>query len=139
MGKIRELFKSPWFLIAAQILFTGAIVAGAIFYTYANVILYRLWKNVLIDMTFVLSCGILFTLVYFEKQPDSKAWHLIFPFLIGAGIYAALFFGLQAILDLYVNRTISCLVGVSVTLAFDLACVIAQDFFATKRDRRFFQ
>lgn len=138
MDKVRKLFLSPAFLIAAQILLSVAIAAGAIFYTYANMIVYRLWKNVLIDLTFVFCCGALFALTYFEKEPEAKAWHLLFPFFVGAGIFAALFFASQAILDLFVNRTISCLVGVSVTLAFDLACVVVQDVFATKRNRRFF-
>ena len=136
---LRELFLSPWLLIAAQILLSGAIAAGAVFYTYDSVIVYRLWKNVLIDLTFLLCFGALFALTYFQKEPQAKPWHLLLPFVVGAGLFAALFFGVQAILDLYVNRTISCLVGISVALAFDFACVIAQDVFAVRRDRRFFR
>ena len=137
-SKLRSFFSSPLFLIAAQILLTAAIVAGAVFYTYATVIVYRLWKIVLIDIAFVISCGLLFALTYFEKHPDCKLWHLVFPFLIGSGVLSALYFGVQAILPTYVNRTISCFVGISIVLAFDVACVVAQDIFAVKRDRKFY-
>ena len=137
-SKLRSFFLSPALLIAAQVILSVAIAAGAIFYTYANVIIYRLWKLVLIDIDFIVCCGALFTLVYFEKHPECKAWHLVFPFVIGAGVFAGLFFGVQAILAHYFNRTLCCLIGVSVALAFDLACVIAQDVFAIKRDRKFY-
>ena len=137
-SKLRIFFLSPAVLIAAQVALSVAIAAGAIFYTYATVIVYRLWKLVLIDIDFILCCGALFTLVYFEKHPDCKAWHLIIPFVIGAGVFAGLFFGAQAILANFFNRTVCCLIGVSVALAFDLACVIAQDIFAIKRDRKFY-
>ena len=137
-NKIREFFLSPWFLLAAQVILSLAIAVGAVFYTYANVIVYRLWKIALIDMTFVFSCGALLALVFFEKQPECKLSHLLIPFVIGAGVYSALFFGLQAILDLSVNRTVSCFAGLMLTLAFLLACVIAQDFFATKRNHKFY-
>ena len=136
MKKVRELLLSPLFLAVAQILLTVAIAAGAVFYTYANVIVFRLWKIVLIDLTFVLCCGGLFLLAYLQKQPEASALSLLLPFLIGAAAFSALFFGLQGILNLFVNRTVSCLVGISVALAFNLACVVAQDLFAFKRNKK---
>lgn len=137
-SKIRSFFLSPALLIATQVVLSLAIAAGAIFYTYATVIVYRLWKLVLIDIDFILCAGVLFTIVYFEKHPDCKLWHLAFPFVIGAGVFAGLFFGAQAILAHYFNPTLCCIIGVSIALAFDIACVIAQDIFAIKRDRRFY-
>ena len=137
MKNFRDVCQSSYFLIALQFLLSIAIAAGAIFYTYANVIIYCLWKVVLIDVTFVLCCGVLFAFAYFEKHPDCKAWHLLFPFVVGAGVFAALFFGAQAIASSYVNPTVCRMIGVSVALAFTLACVVAQDIFAVKRDRKF--
>jgi len=139
MNKIRDFIDKnhSLLLLSAQVLFSVSIALGAIFYTYANVIVYRLWKIILIDLDFALCCGALFALVYYERHPQEKVIYYLFPFLVGGGIFCGIFFGAQAILDLYVNRTVSCVVGISVTLSFDLACVIAQDFFAIKRTRKY--
>ena len=137
MKNFRDVCSSAYFLIAAQVILSVAVAAGAIFYPYANVVVFCLWKVVLIDVTFVLCSGAMFALVYFEKHPDCKAWHLAFPFVIGAGVFSALFFGAQAIASSFVNPTAVCLIAVSVALAFLLACVVAQDAFAVKRDRKF--
>lgn len=138
MKRLREICLSPWFLIAAQILLTGAIAVGAVFYPYVSVAAYRLWKVVLIDLTFAICSGTLFAFTYFHKHPDCKAWHLDFPFFVGAGVFCALFFGGQAIAAHYAQPSFVCLIGASVALAFDLACVVAQDVFAVRRDRKFF-
>ncbi|MBO4472321.1 MAG: hypothetical protein J5765_00790, partial [Clostridia bacterium] len=137
-SKLRKFFLSPWFLIAAQIVSLGAVVAAAAFYTYANVIVYRLWKIALIDLTFVFCSGAMLAVTFLQKEPEAKAVYLLIPFLVGAGIFAVLFFGVQAILNLFVNRTISCLVGTSLPLAFVVACVVAQDVFAVKRNGKVF-
>ena len=136
--RLRKFFLSPWFLIAAQIVSLGAVVAAAAFYTYANVIVYRLWKIALIDLTFVFCSGAMLAVTFLQKEPEAKAVYLLIPFLVGVGIFAALFFGVQAILNLFVNRTISCLVGISLPLAFVVACVVAQDVFAVKRNGKLF-
>lgn len=138
MKKLREICLSPWFLISAQILLSAAIFVGAVFYPHANVVVYRLWKIVLIDLAFALCSGALFALAYFQKRTDCKLLHLIVPFLVGAGTFCAFFFGGQAVAAHYAAPTLVCLIGASVALAFDLACVVAQDIFAVRRDRKFF-
>ena len=136
MKKLREICSSPWFLIAAQIVLSGAVAVGAVFYTYANVIAYRLWKAALIELTFALCCGGLFALTYFAKRPDAKALQLAFAFVIGFCVFFGIFFVLF-FLQIFVNETVACVIGVSVMLLVDLACVIAQDIFAIRRDRMF--
>ena len=137
MKKIREICLTSYFLIAVQVALSVAIAAAAVYYTYANVIIYRLWKIVLMDLTFVLCCGAIFTLTYFEKNPDGKQWHYLLSFLVGAGAFSLLFFGGQALLALFVNRTVGCIVGLSVALAFDIGCIAYQDYLLIKRDGRF--
>ena len=127
---------SPWFLIAAQILLSGAIAAGAVFYTYSAVIVYSEWKLTLIYLDFAVCCGALFTLTYFEKNPDAKALQLIFSFIVVFFAFFAGSFWLWVFLW-HVNDTISCTVRVSVVIAAALALVIAQDVFAIRRDRKF--
>ena len=127
---------SPWFLIAAQILLSGAIAAGAVFYTYSAVIVYSEWKLTLIYLDFAVCCGALFTLTYFEKNPEAKALQLIFSFIVVFFAFFAGSFWLWLFLS-RVNETISCTVRVSVVIAAALALVIAQDVFAIRRDRRF--
>ena len=82
MKNFRDVCSSAYFLIAAQVILSVVVAAGAIFYTYANVVVFCLWKVVSIDVTFVLCSGATFALVYFEKHPDCKAWHLAFPFCL---------------------------------------------------------
>ncbi len=134
---MREICLSPWFLIAAQILLSAAVAVGAVFYTYATVIVYRLWKIVLIELTFAVCSGGSFCLTYFEKSPKAKPLQLIFAFVIGVAVFMGLFFALQTVLSLFFNMTVVCVVCLSVTLGVDLACVIAQDVFAVRRDRKF--
>lgn len=137
MNKLREICSSPWFLIAAQILLSAAVAVGAVFYTYATVIVYCLWKIALIEAAFALCCGALFCLAYFEKDVKANPLQLIFSFVIGVAVFMGLFFALQVVLSIFVNETVVCVVCLSVALGVDVACVIAQDVFAARRDRMF--
>ena len=127
---------SPWFLIAAQILLSGAIAAGAVFYAYSAVIVYSEWKLTLIYLDFAVCCGALSTLTYFEKNPEAKLLQLIFSFVLGLAIFSGPFFWSWLFLS-RVNETISCIIRVSIAPAIALALVITQDVFAIRRDRKF--
>ncbi|MBQ7712860.1 MAG: alpha-galactosidase [Clostridia bacterium] len=137
-SKLHAFLLSPAFLFAAEALLTAAVAVGAVFYVQANAVVYRLWKVALIDLTFVLAGGAFFTLAFFEKRPETAGRLFFVPFLVGAGLFAALFFGGQTLFGVWFDRTISSYVGVSVALSFALACLIAATAFAAKRDRRYF-
>lgn len=141
MKKVREICSSPWFLIAAQIVLSGAIAVGAVFYTRIMVIDYRAWKCGLIYLTFAVCGGGLAAITYFEKHPDAKVLQLIFSFAIGFGglllIDFLMWLFLLRINLLRINTTLSSVITISVILATTLALVITQDVFAIRRDRKF--
>ena len=137
MSNVRKIISSKLFLLAVQVIFSAALAVGAIFYVYSNVIVFRAWKVVLIDLDFILSCGVLLAVAFSQKQPELPLPWLAVPFLVGAGVFSALFFGVQAIAAAFWNETLTHLVGLVVLFSFYLSCIIAQNFFRTRKDRSY--
>ncbi len=115
-----------------------SVAAGAVFYSSIYVLYFSAWKITLIDITFALCSGLMVCLAVFERRPEIPKIILIIPFFVGASVFSGIYFGLQKILDLYFNRTYRCLYTIGFVISFELACTIAQDIFAWKRDPKFF-
>ena len=126
MDVLRKLFSHRLFILALQIIFSVATAVAAIFYIHASVIVIRTWKIVLIDLTFFLSAAVLFALCYLTATPDFKWWACLLFFLFGAGLFAAIYFPVQAILRAYVNATVSATAGIVIAVSFAFGCVLFQ-------------
>ena len=138
MSKFYEKYRSVLSLIVAQIVLLGILAVASIFYTSTYVLYFTAWKITLIDITFALCSGAMVCLAYFERHPKTEKKYLVIPFLLGAGVFCAIFFGLQRILDIYYNRTYRGLYAVCFIASFNLACVALQDIAAGKRIPKFF-
>lgn len=126
MDGLRRLFANRFFILALQIIFSVATAVAAVFYIHASVIVIRSWKIALIDLTFFLSSAVLFALCYITSTPDFKWWAVLLFFLFGAGLFAAIFFPVQAILNVYVNATVAATAGIVIALSFAFGCVLFQ-------------
>ncbi len=125
------------FLLVAQAVFSALIAVGAIFYVRDTLIAYRAWKVALLLVDFILSCGAMFALAFYQKQPDIKPLWLLLPFLIGAGVFSLAFFAAQGIASSFSNETVARIVGVVVLLSFYVSCVSVQIYFRVRKDRAY--
>jgi len=126
MEVMRKLFSTRVFIAALQLVFSIATAVAAIFYVHASVIVVRAWKIALIDLTFFLAAAVLFALCYIVKTPDFRFSIVLLYFLVGAAVFALIFFPVQAALKSSVNETVAATAGVMIALAFVLASVIYQ-------------
>ena len=136
MERIRKIFENRFFILALQAIFSLATAVAAIFYIQASVIVIRAWKIALIDLTFCLSAAVLFMLCYAVKAPELRFPIALLYFFMGAAIFAAIFFPVQAILKESVNATVAATAGISIALAFVLGCLLYQIFPSMFRHKR---
>ena len=136
MDTLRRLFSNRFFLLALQIVFSVATAVAAVFYIHASVIVIRSWKIALIDTTFFLSAAVLFAMCYVTAVPDFKWWAVLLFFLFGAGLFAAIFFPVQAILASYVNTTVAATAGVVIALSYAFGCILFQCIPSCRLHRR---
>ena len=137
METLRKVFANRYFVLAVELLFALATAVASIYYIHASVIVRRVWKLVLIDLTYTLSAAVLFMLCYTVKHPDGRLIYALVYFFAGAAVFSLLFYPVQAVVASLTNTTVAAIAGVIVALSFTLACIVYHCIPAFRTYRRF--